>query len=71
LYVPASLLTSTQGESLNRAADPHGLRYPGDLSGSEWALIEPEIPPGQTRWASPRHERPRGSEHDVGALDEL
>jgi transposase len=27
-----------------RAADRHGLRYPSDLSDSEWALIEPAIP---------------------------
>jgi hypothetical protein len=26
-----------------RAADRHGLRYPSDLSDSEWALIEPSI----------------------------
>src|ERR1700724_2332748 len=28
-----------------RAADRHGVRYPSDLSDSEWALIEPAIPP--------------------------
>src|ERR1700693_6255551 len=30
-----------------RAADRHGLRYPSDLSDSEWALIEPSIPPAK------------------------
>src|ERR1700731_2120534 len=30
-----------------RAADRHGLRYPNDLSDSEWALIEPAIPPAK------------------------
>ena len=30
-----------------RAADRHGLRYPSDLSDSEWALIEPVIPPAK------------------------
>jgi transposase len=30
-----------------RAADRHGLRYPSDLSDSEWALIEPAIPPAR------------------------
>jgi hypothetical protein len=30
-----------------RAADRHGLRYPSDLSDSEWALIEPAIPPAK------------------------
>jgi transposase len=30
-----------------RAADRHGLRYPSDLSNSEWALIEPAIPPAK------------------------
>src|SRR5438477_9906722 len=29
------------------AADRHGLRYPSDLSDSEWALIEPAIPPAK------------------------
>ena len=30
-----------------RAADRHGLRYPSDLSDSEWSLIEPAIPPAK------------------------
>ena len=30
-----------------RAADRHGFRYPSDLSDSEWALIEPAIPPAK------------------------
>src|SRR5262249_1076919 len=30
-----------------RAVDRHGLRYPSDLSDSEWALIEPAIPPAK------------------------
>src|SRR5665213_28458 len=30
-----------------RAADRRGLRYPSDLSDSEWALIEPAIPPAK------------------------
>ena len=30
-----------------RAADRQGLRYPSDLSDSEWALIEPAIPPAK------------------------
>ena len=30
-----------------RAADRHGLRYPSDLIDSEWALIEPAIPPAK------------------------
>ena len=30
-----------------RAADRHSLRYPSDLSNSEWALIEPAIPPAK------------------------
>ena len=30
-----------------RAADRHGLRYPSDLNDSEWALIEPAIPPAK------------------------
>src|ERR1700674_3780749 len=30
-----------------RAADRHGLRYPSDLSDSEWALLEPAIPPAK------------------------
>src|SRR3979490_2760293 len=30
-----------------RAADGHGLRYPSDLSDSEWALIEPAIRPAK------------------------
>jgi hypothetical protein len=30
-----------------RAADRYGLRYPSDLSDSEWALIEPAIPPAK------------------------
>src|SRR6266581_1333831 len=30
-----------------RAADRHGSRYPSDLSDSEWALIEPAIPPAK------------------------
>jgi transposase len=30
-----------------RAANRHGLRYPSDLSDSEWALIEPSIPPAK------------------------
>jgi len=30
-----------------RAADRHGLRYPSDLSDSEWTLIEPAIPPAK------------------------
>jgi transposase len=30
-----------------RAADRHGLHYPSDLSDSEWALIEPAIPPAK------------------------
>jgi transposase len=29
------------------AADRRGLRYPSDLSDSEWALIEPAIPPAK------------------------
>ena len=30
-----------------RAADHNGLRYPSDLNDSEWALIEPAIPPAK------------------------
>src|SRR5262249_4630707 len=30
-----------------RAADRRSLRYPSDLSDSEWALIEPAIPPAK------------------------
>ena len=30
-----------------RAADRRGLRYPSDLNDSEWALIEPAIPPAK------------------------
>jgi transposase len=30
-----------------RAAKRHCLRYPGDLTDAEWALIEPEIPPAK------------------------
>ena len=30
-----------------RAADRHGLSYPSDLSDSEWAPIEPAIPPAK------------------------
>jgi len=30
-----------------RAAERHGLRYPSDLSDSEWALIEAAIPPAK------------------------
>jgi transposase len=30
-----------------RAADRHSLRYPSELSDSEWALIEPAIPPAK------------------------
>jgi transposase len=33
-----------------RAADRHGLRYPSDLSNSEWALIEPVITPAKRGW---------------------
>ena len=55
-----------------RAADRYGLRYPSDLSDSEWALIEPAIPPAKTWWASARGERPRGSErYLLCALDGL
>src|SRR5262245_46810501 len=36
-----------------RAVDRHGLRYPSDLSDSEWALIEPAIPPAK-RGGPPR-----------------
>src|SRR5206468_9909504 len=41
---PASLL---RGAECGRAADRHGSRYPSDLSDSEWALIEPAIPPAK------------------------
>jgi len=55
-----------------RAADRHGLRYPSDLSDSEWSLIEPAIPPAQTRWTSARGQHPRGSERGLlCALDGL
>ena len=37
-----------------RSAERHGLRYPSDLSGAEWALVEPLIPPSR------RGGRPRG-----------
>jgi transposase len=30
-----------------RAADRRGLRYPSDLTDSEWALVAPMIPPGK------------------------
>src|SRR5262249_28994785 len=54
-----------------RAVDRHGLRYPSDLSDSEWALIEPAIPPAK-RGGPARGERPRGSERDLlCALDRL
>ena len=29
------------------AAEPHGLRYPSDLSDAEWALVEPMISPAK------------------------
>jgi transposase len=29
------------------AADRRGLRYPSDLSDTEWALVEPMIPPAK------------------------
>src|SRR5207245_9076294 len=29
------------------AADRSGLRYPSDLTGAEWALVEPMVPPGK------------------------
>ena len=29
------------------AADRRGLRYPSDLTGAEWALVEPAIPPAK------------------------
>ena len=29
------------------AADRRGLRYPSDLTGAEWALVEPMIPPAK------------------------
>ena len=30
-----------------RAAERRGLRYPRDLTGAEWALIEPKVPPAK------------------------
>ena len=36
-----------------RAADRRGLRYPGDLTNPEWALVEPLIPPAR-RGGRPR-----------------
>jgi transposase len=36
-----------------RAAERHGLRYPSDLSDSEWALVAPLIPPAR-RGGRPR-----------------
>jgi putative transposase len=32
-----------------RAANRCGLRYPTDLADAEWALVEPAIPPANTR----------------------
>jgi transposase len=29
------------------AADRSGLRYPGDLTGAEWAVVEPMVPPAK------------------------
>ena len=29
------------------AADRSGLRYPSDLTGAEWAVVEPMVPPGK------------------------
>ena len=46
---PASLLRGAEmwKPEHRRAAYRHGLRYPSDLSDSEWALIEPAIPPAK------------------------
>ena len=46
---PASLLRGCRmwKPEHRRAADRHGLRYPSDLSDSEWKLIEPAIPPAK------------------------
>ena len=30
-----------------RAAERHGLRYPSDLTNSEWTLVAPLIPPAR------------------------
>jgi putative transposase of IS4/5 family DUF4096 len=35
---------SARCESLNIAADRSGLRYPSDLTGAEWAVVEPTVP---------------------------
>jgi transposase len=29
------------------AADRSGLRYPSDLTGAEWAVVEPMVPPAK------------------------
>jgi hypothetical protein len=41
-----------------RSADRRGLRYPSDLSDSEWAVIEPMIPPAKTWRPTPRDRCP-------------
>jgi hypothetical protein len=45
-----------------RTADHRGLRYPSDLTDTEWALVEPMIPPAKRRRAPARGQCPRGSE---------
>jgi transposase len=43
------------------AADRSGLRYPSDLTGAEWAVVEPMIPPakhGGRKRTTPLHRDP-------------
>src|SRR5882724_7731779 len=51
-----------------RAAERRGLRYPSDLSDTEWALVAPMISPAKPGGAQAQRERARGVERDFYVL---
>src|SRR5262249_27954178 len=49
LHILSNRIRYSQYERFSRrgAADRSGLRYPGDLTGAEWAVLEPWVPPAK------------------------
>ena len=47
-----------------RSADRNGLRYPSDLTDTEWGIVEPMIPPARHGGAATVGECARGAERD-------
>jgi hypothetical protein len=70
-YYVTDLLGSPMWTRKNREHyDRSRLRYPSDLTGEEWALVEPLIPPARRGWkpACCHHDRPFGDRRDAVEL---